>query len=134
MELNLSNPVNDENGNPIIERDQYGNPIYLKGKDGEIILENGLPQTKPLPLFHFVRFAVMNQLEADPKTLDFNKKLHVIFTKLDKAKETKKVNFKPETITFLRERMIQCKLHLLVMVAFNELVDGDVSEATLDSI
>jgi hypothetical protein len=111
MKLDLSGIILDERGN-IIKDDKE----------------------MALPLYHFVRMATMAQLEEDPKNLEFSRKMQTIFAKLERAKETKIVEFKSETVNFVRERMIKCKFHLLVMRALENLIDGEVTDAALDAI
>jgi hypothetical protein len=103
----------------------------LDEKDAEIID----PETsKAMPLFHWVRMAIISPLESDPKNLEHTRKLQTIFAKLERAKESKIVEFKTETISFIRERMIQCKMHLLIMSAFEVVAEGQITDAALDAV
>jgi hypothetical protein len=112
MQLNLSVGVNDEKGNLIID-----------------------PATNEImPLYHWVRMAIMSPLESDPKNLEHTRKLQTIFAKLERAKETKIVEFKTETVSFIRERMIQSKMHLLIMTAFEVVAEGEISDSAMDAV
>lgn len=112
MKLDLSATVKDENGKEILDQEKKN------------------PQT----MWHWVRLAVMAQLEDDPKNLEFTRKLQTIFAKLERAKETKQVEFKSETVNFIRERMIKCRTHLLIMNVLETLIEGEVTDAAMDAI
>ena len=111
MKLDLSKTINDENGDIIKDR-----------------------HNKILPLYHFVRLAVMQPLQDDPPNIEHSRKLQAIFAKLERAKAEKIVEFKTETITFIRDRMLKCKMHLLIMSAFELVAEGGLSESALDTV
>jgi len=112
MQLNLSVGINDEKGNLITD------PVT----------------NETMPLYHWVKMAIITPLESDPKNLEHTRKLQTIFAKLERAKESKIVEFKTETCAFIRERMIQCKMHLLVMTAIEIAIEGQISDAALDAV
>lgn len=112
MKLDLSVSVNDERGNVILNQET----------------------NQPLPLFHWVKMAIISPLEADPKNIEFSRKLQTIFVKLERSVPSNIVEFKTETVSFIRERMIQCKMHLLVMMAFEAATEAPISDASLDAI
>jgi hypothetical protein len=104
---------------------------FVYQDNGEVIKDE---KGEALTLYQFVKIGIMTQLQDDPTTLEHNRKLQLIYTKLARAKETKIIEVKNETATFIRERLLKCKTHVLVMLALERVIEGDIKDAALDTI
>jgi len=84
-------------------------------------------------LLNISKIVVSQPLQDDPKTIEHINKSLRIYQKLE-ASEDGVVEFKKESMTFIRDRMIKMGVPYLVIFAFNRLIDGDPTQSQIDDV
>lgn len=97
----------------------------------------GVPFTdkdgNPDTLLNICKVVVSQPHPDDPKNIEHLNKSLRVFQKLDEAVDGE-VEFKPETMAWIRERMLKFGLPNLIVFAFTKLFEASPTPAQLDDL
>jgi hypothetical protein len=84
-------------------------------------------------LLNICKVVISQPLQDDPKNIEHMNKSLRIYQKLD-ASETGEVEFKKESMVFIRDRMLKMGLPNLVIFAFNNVFEEPPTAAQMDDV
>ena len=109
---------------------KYNLNVTVKSLDGSPYKSaNGAPDT----LLNICKVVISQPLQDDPKNIEHLNRSLKIYQKLDES-ENGEVEFKKESMVFIRDRMIRMGLPSLVVFAFNNIFEDPMTQAQLDEV